>query len=237
MSNTTEIKVPDIGDVSEVDVIEILVAVGDTVKKEQSLITVESDKASMEIPASQDGVVKSIKVKTGDKVKEGSVILELEAKGAKDTAKADQPAAAASPEKTAPKQSEPEASQAKAAAPAASETKGGPATVVVPDIGDTNEVDVIEIMVAVGDTITVDQGLITVESDKASMEVPSSHAGVITAIKVKIGDKVSQGSDILELQTTGAAAPVADNAASTQASAPAAAAAPSAEASQAVAEP
>lgn len=237
MSNTTEIKVPDIGDVSEVDVIEILVAVGDVVKKEQSLITVESDKASMEIPASQDGVVKSIKVKTGDKVKEGSVILELEAKGAKDTAKADQPAAAASPEKAAPKQSEPEASQAKAAAPAASETKGGLATVVVPDIGDTNEVDVIEIMVAVGDTIAIDQGLITVESDKASMEVPSSHAGVITAIKVKIGDKVSQGSDILEVQTTGAAAPAADKAASTQASVPAPAPAPSAEASQAVAEP
>ncbi len=215
MSNSTEIKVPDIGDVSEVDVIEILVAVGDTISKEQSLITVESDKASMEIPASVAGVVKSIKVKTGDKVKEGSVILEIEASPAGDAAEkkasvADKPAAADSPAPTARETSAPapqnsDASQEKA--PAAAAPGGqGPVTVVVPDIGDTADVEVIEIMVAVGDTVTADQSLITVESDKASMEVPSSHAGVVTALKVKLGDKVNKGSDILELRSSDAAA-------------------------------
>lgn len=209
MSNTTEIKVPDIGDVSEVDVIEILVAVGDTVAKEQSLITVESDKASMEIPASQAGVVKSIKVKTGDKVKEGSVILEIEAAGSTDAAAntAAQPAPAAS-EKPAAAQGQAAPAQTIAATPVAAGAKSVAATVVVPDIGDSNDVEVIEIMVVVGDTISVDQSLITVESDKASMEVPSSHAGVVTAVKVKLGDKVSKGSDILEVQTVAGAAPV-----------------------------
>ncbi|RTZ47928.1 dihydrolipoyllysine-residue acetyltransferase [Candidimonas sp. SYP-B2681] len=222
MSTSNEIKVPDIGDVSEVDVIEILVAEGDTVAKEQSLITVESDKASMEIPSSAAGVVKSIKVKLGDKVKEGTVILEIEEAGATDTAekpapaknkpaKAQEPPAAASPA-VAPSTD---------AAPTAAAGPKGSVTVVVPDIGDTTDVEVIEIMVAVGDTVTADQSLITVESDKASMEVPSSHSGVVKAIKVKLGDKVNQGSDILELETsatptsTKEAAPVAPQAGQT----------------------
>ncbi|PLC54154.1 dihydrolipoyllysine-residue acetyltransferase [Pollutimonas nitritireducens] len=204
MSNNTEIKVPDIGDVSEVDVIEILVAEGDTIAKDQSLITVESDKASMEIPASHAGLVKAIKVKTGDKVKEGSVILELEIS---DAAKAPPP-----PAKEASPAAAPAAAEQAAPEPPPAETKAdkesndvghqGPVTVVVPDIGDTNDVEVIEIMVAVGDTVTAEQSLITVESDKASMEVPSSHAGVVTAIKVKLGDKVNKGSEILELRSS-----------------------------------
>ncbi|ALO36865.1 dihydrolipoamide acetyltransferase [Alcaligenes faecalis] len=196
MSNIIQVKIPDIGADDAVEVIEILVKEGETIEVEQSLITVESDKASMEIPSSDAGVVKSIKVKLGDKVKEGSLVLELEAAEGAQAAPAAEPAKA----EAAPA---PKADAAPAAAPAGGEQQ---VTVQVPDIGDARDVDVIEIMVQVGDTIEVDQSLITVESDKASMEVPSSHAGVVKAIKVKLGDKVSQGSDILELTVQGAAA-------------------------------
>src|SRR3546814_2124597 len=179
MRNTIEINVPDIGDFGEVEVIEVLVAEGDTVDVEQSLITVESDKASMEIPSSGAGVVKSLKTRVGDKVKEGSLILVLETQ--------QEAAPAASKDSAAPKSSTASkdsgaASPASAAAPAAGSSQPAPATassgsvtVSVPDIGDVTDVEVIEIMVAVGDTIAVDQSLITLESDKASMEVPSSH--------------------------------------------------------------
>ncbi|MFA7475283.1 MAG: biotin/lipoyl-containing protein, partial [Castellaniella sp.] len=147
MSNIVEIKVPDIGDFDTVEVIEILVAVGDTIEAEQSLITVESDKASMEIPASQGGVVKALKVKLGDKVGEGSVILEVEASGA--AAPVQAPAAAQAPAPAA-QAAAPAPVAAPAAAPAAA---GGTQSVVVPDIGDFDTVEVIEILVAVGDTI------------------------------------------------------------------------------------
>lgn len=233
MSNIIQVKIPDIGADDAVEVIEILVKEGETIEVEQSLITVESDKASMEIPSSDAGVVKSIKVKLGDKVKEGSLVLELEAAEGAQAAPAAEPAKAeAAP---APKA---EAAPAAAPAAAAAAPAGGEqqVTVQVPDIGDARDVDVIEIMVQVGDTIEVDQSLITVESDKASMEVPSSHAGVVTAIKVKLGDKVSQGSDILELTVQGAAAaPAPANAEAAPAPkaepAPAAAAAPAASSS------
>ncbi|HBJ66922.1 dihydrolipoyllysine-residue acetyltransferase [Alcaligenes phenolicus] len=233
MSNIIQVKIPDIGADDAVEVIEILVKEGETIEVEQSLITVESDKASMEIPSSDAGVVKSIKVKLGDKVKEGSLVLELEAAEGAQAAPAAEPAKAeAAP---APKA---EAAPAAAPAAAAAAPAGGEqqVTVQVPDIGDARDVDVIEIMVQVGDTIEVDQSLITVESDKASMEVPSSHAGVVTAIKVKLGDKVSQGSDILELTVQGAAAaPVPAKAEAAPAPkaepAPAAAAAPAASSS------
>ncbi|HUH59712.1 MAG TPA: dihydrolipoyllysine-residue acetyltransferase [Candidimonas sp.] len=225
MSKSNVITVPDIGDVSEVDVIEILVAEGDTISKEQSLITVESDKASMEIPASQAGVVKSIKVKVGDKVKEGSIILEVASSGDAEPQSAKKPAtqpakppaaSASSAIKDEPAKvpaADPSAKPEQAAAPSA------PVTVTVPDIGDSTDVEVIEIMVAVGDTVAVNQGLITVESDKASMEVPSSCAGVVTAIKVKLGDKVNQGSEILELRTSAPAAEAPGRTAATQAAA------------------
>lgn len=209
MSNTIEIKVPDIGDFSEVEVIELLVAEGDTVSAEQSLITVESDKASMEIPSPEAGVVKSVKVKVGDKIKEGSIILQLETAGAA----GEKPAEPARKAEAAPEQAPaaPEQSKGgeKAAAAPAPQGRGEAVTVAVPDIGDSTDVEVIEIMVSVGDTITAEQSLITVESDKASMEVPSSHAGVVTAINVKLGDKVNKGSPILELKTGGAAKPAA----------------------------
>ena len=204
MSNVVQIKVPDIGDFKEVEVIEVLVAVGDTIKAEQSLITVESDKASMEIPASQGGVVKSIAVKVGDKVAEGAVVLEVEAADA-----AAAPAAKEEPKAEAPRQAAAAAPAAKAEA-AAPATSSGPVEIEVPDIGDFKEVEVIEVMVAVGDTIKAEQSLITVESDKASMEIPASQGGVVKEVKVKVGDKVAKGSIVVVVEGSApAAAPAA----------------------------
>ncbi|HAS3610849.1 TPA: pyruvate dehydrogenase complex dihydrolipoyllysine-residue acetyltransferase [Vibrio cholerae] len=195
-----EIYVPDIG-ADEVEVTEILVKVGDKVAEEQSLITVEGDKASMEVPASQAGIVKEIKVVAGDKVSTGSLIMVFEAEGAVAAAPAPAPQAAAPV----------------AAAPAAAALK----EVQVPDIGG-DEVEVTEIMVKVGDVVAEEQSLITVEGDKASMEVPAPFAGTVKEIKIAAGDKVSTGSLIMVFEVAGAA-PVA---APVQAAAPAAAAAP-----------
>ncbi|HGY9608960.1 pyruvate dehydrogenase complex dihydrolipoyllysine-residue acetyltransferase [Vibrio harveyi] len=200
-----EINVPDIG-ADEVEVTEILVSVGDKVEEEQSLITVEGDKASMEVPASQAGIVKEIKVAEGDSVTTGSLIMIFEAEGA----------AAAAPAPAA------EAAPAAAPAPAAAaELK----EVHVPDIGG-DEVEVTEIMVAVGDSIEEEQSLLTVEGDKASMEVPAPFAGTLKEIKVAAGDKVTTGSLIMVFETAGsgaAAAPAAE--ASDRVEAPAAPAA------------
>jgi pyruvate dehydrogenase E2 component (dihydrolipoamide acetyltransferase) len=221
-----EVQVPDIGDFDEVTVIELMVKVGDTVKAEQSLITVESDKASMEIPSSTAGVVKEMRVALGDKVKQGSIVLVVEAAGA--AAPAAAPAAAVAAPAPAP------ASAPVAAAPAAS----GPVQVFVPDIGDFKDVAVIEVMVKPGDTIKVEQSLITVESDKASMEIPSSAAGVLKELKVKVGDTVNIGDLLAVLEGTAvAAAPAAAVAAApvAVASAPATSQTPVAAAAAAVA--
>ena len=213
-----EVKVPDIGDFKEVEVIEILVKVGDTIKVEQSLLTVESDKASMEIPSSHAGVVKEIKVKIGDKVAEGSIVVIVDAEGAAAAAAAAPAPAAAAAAPAAATASAP--APAPAAAPVAS---GGVQDILVPDIGDFAEVEVIELLVKVGDTVKVEQSLLTVESDKASMEIPSSHAGVIKELKVKIGDKVAKGSLVAVIEASGGAA--AAPAAAAPAAAPVAAAA------------
>ncbi|WP_367396082.1 pyruvate dehydrogenase complex dihydrolipoyllysine-residue acetyltransferase [Pantoea sp. Ep11b] len=181
-----EIKVPDIGS-DEVEVTEILVKVGDKVEAEQSLITVEGDKASMEVPSPQAGVVKEIKISTGDKVETGSLIMMFEAEGAAEAA----PAAA--PEKKA------DAAPAPAAA-AATASKD----VAVPDIGG-DEVEVTEILVKVGDKVEAEQSLIVVEGDKASMEVPAPFAGVVKEITISTGDKVSTGSPIMVFEAEGAA--------------------------------
>src|SRR5689334_2495030 len=222
-----EIKVPDIGDFKDVEVIEVLVKPGDRIAAEQSLLTVESDKASMEIPSSQAGVVKEMRVKLGDKVSEGSVVLTLEAEAAgggvvagegdppsqKTPSELSQPATASTPPGTPPAGTPPAASPAgTAAAPsprpaaAAAPAGGGSVTVAVPDIGDFKDVAVIEVMVKPGDMVKPEQGLITVESDKASMEIPSSAGGVVKEMKVKLGDKVSEGSSILVLEGEGAGA-------------------------------
>ena len=224
-----EVKVPDIGDFKEVEVIELMVKVGDTVKVDQSLITVESDKASMEIPSSHAGVVKEIKVKVGDKVAEGSFLLVLESDAAGAAPAAAAPVAAVATALAAPAVAAPVAAVAAVSA--------GPVEVKVPDIGDFKEVEVIELMVKVGDTIKVDQSLITVESDKASMEIPSSHAGVVKEIKVKVGDKVAEGSLMLIVEATGGAAAPASSAPAAAATAVAAVAPAAAVASAPVAAP
>ena len=202
-----EVKVPDIGDFDEVSVIELLVKPGDAVKPEQSLVTVESDKASMEIPSSAAGVVKELKVKLGDKVKQGSVLVVLESAAA---------AAPSAPAGSVPAPSSPPSGQGPkapaappAAAPAAAAT--GPIEIRVPDIGDFKDVAVIELLVKPGDTVKQEQSLITVESDKASMEIPSSAAGVLKELKVKLGDKVNIGDLIAILEgATGEASAAAN---------------------------
>lgn len=208
MATAIEIKVPDIGDFDEVEVIEVLVSAGDSVSAEQSLITVESDKASMEIPSPQAGTVASVQVSEGDKVSEGSIILLLEpaeqgagdapAPAASDAPAAESAPAAASPESAAP------------AAPPASGTQT--ITVAVPDIGDFDGVEVIEVLVQAGDEVSEEQSLVTVESDKASMEIPSPHAGRVEKLLVNVGDTVSEGSALLVLVTSGGAsgAPASD---------------------------
>ena len=193
MSNI-QVNVPDIGDFDEVSVIELLVAVGDTVTKDQSIITVESDKASMEIPSSDAGVVKALHVKLGDKVKQGVTVLELEGAA---------PAAAAAPTPAAPAAA-PVAPAASAPAPAASAgTPGGDVQLVIPDIGDFKDVTVIEVLVSPGDAIALEQSLITIESDKASMEIPSSHAGTLKHLSVKVGDVVNIGDVMGQITVAG----------------------------------
>jgi pyruvate dehydrogenase E2 component (dihydrolipoamide acetyltransferase) len=226
MGNMIEIKVPDIGDFKDVEVIEVLVKAGDVVNKEQSLITVESDKASMEIPSSAAGTVRDVKVKLGDKVSEGSSVLFLES-----GADAPEPAAPAAESARAPTPAAAPAAPPPAAAraPTQSEQSATSSTVKVPDIGDFKEVEVIEVLVKPGDNVAKEQSLITVESDKASMEIPSPAAGVVGSVLVKIGAKVSEGTPILELRATGdgagpppaAPAPAAAPARTTEASAPA----------------
>ena len=211
-----EVKVPDIGDFDEVAVIELMVKVGDTVAAEQSLITVESDKASMEIPSSTAGVVKELRVAVGDKVKEGSVVLMVEAAGVAAEA-APAPAAAALAPAAAPVAAVP--------APVAAAVASGPINVMVPNIGDFKDVAVIEVFVKPGDTIKVEQSLVTIESDKASMEIPSSHAGVLKELKVKVGDTLNIGDLLAVLEgSAGVAAPAPASAASAPVAAPVAAA-------------
>jgi pyruvate dehydrogenase E2 component (dihydrolipoamide acetyltransferase) len=209
-----EVKVPDIGDFKDVAVIELLVKPGDTVKPEQSLVTVESDKASMEIPSTHGGVVKELKIKLGDKVSEGTTLLTLES------------AEAASPPPSLGKEAAAPAQQAAPVPPPPQPSSGGGGSktveVRVPDIGDFKDVAVIELLVKPGDAVKNEQSLITVESDKASMEIPSSAAGTVKEVKVKLGDKVNVGDLIAIVEGQGAAAAPAGQAAP----APAAQAAP-----------
>ena len=199
-----EIYVPDIGDFDQVTVIELLVKPGEAVQAEQSLITVESDKASMEIPSSAAGTVKELKVKMGDKVKQGSLVMLLDVEGAGAPA-----APAVKPPPPAAAAATPAVAKTAAPAPIAevllAVSTAGPVQVLVPDIGDFKDVTVIEVMVKPGDTVKLEQSLITVESDKASMEIPSSAAGVVKEIKVKLGDKVNVGDLMALLEGTAVA--------------------------------
>lgn len=205
MADITQVKVPDIGDASGVDVIEVLVNVGDTIDVEDSLIVLETDKATMEVPSSHAGVVKSINVKVGDKVSEGDVILSIEA--AENTSAADN--SEESNEEAAEEVTEADTQQEQQSADASeqeeddsdgAEEKEEP--LIVPDIGDASDVDVIEVTVKAGDSVEKDDSLFVLETEKATMEVPSPSAGTIVSMSVKVGDKVSQGDQIGVIKTT-----------------------------------
>jgi pyruvate dehydrogenase E2 component (dihydrolipoamide acetyltransferase) len=223
MSQVIEIKVPDIGDYDGVPVIEVHVKPGDVVEKEQSLVTLESDKATMDVPSSHAGVVKEVKVKVGDSISEGHVVILLEESGGVSA-------------KAAPVAS-PTAAPQKAAATATPAAAGSLVNVIVPDIGDYKDVPVIEVHVKPGDVVEKEQTLVTLESDKATMDVPSSHAGVVKEVKVKVGDSISEGDLVVILESSSAgAAPAAPSKATAPAAAPqASAAAPVKSAPQAVA--
>ena len=207
-----EIKVPDIGGHENVDIIAVEVKAGDTIALDDTLITLETDKATMDVPADAAGVVKEVKVKVGDKVSEGDVIVLVEAAGAG--------AAAAAAPAAAPKAEAAPAPAAPAVAPAAAAN----VQVAVPDIGGHTDVDVIAVEVKVGDTVAVDDTLITLETDKATMDVPSTAAGTVTAVHIKVGDKVSEGSIIIDVAASGAPAAAAPAAAEAPKAAPAPAA-------------
>lgn len=219
------IKIPDLGETKDVEVIEILVKEGESVQENDSLLVLESDKAAMEIPAPKSGVVKKILVKVGDQVNAGDQFVEMEIEGA---AAEKSPAADKQPAKPAESaKAEPAATKSeKAETPAAAEKRTE--LVSVPDIGGDNDVEVIEVHVKVGDEIAKEDTLVTLESDKAAMDVPSPLAGRITALKIKVGDKVSKGSPVLELEVTSAAAPQKASAAPADSGVSAPAPAPSA---------
>jgi pyruvate dehydrogenase E2 component (dihydrolipoamide acetyltransferase) len=202
-----DVKVPDIGDFKDIPVIEVLVKPGEVVKVDQSLITLESDKAAMDVPSPVAGEVVDVVAKVGDKVSMGTLVARVESADGK-TAKAEAaPAKAAAPEKTAAVPAKASAAPtAKAGAPASAKT--APIEITIPDIGDFTDVPVIEILVKVGDTVEAEQPIVTLESDKASMDVPSPAAGKITKIVVKVGDKVSMGVPVAKLDAGGQPAQV-----------------------------
>jgi len=203
MSQIIEIKVPDIGDYKDVPVIEVLVKAGDTIEKEQSIVVLESDKATMDVPSSHSGIVKDVKVKVGDNLSEGSVVITLEEGAGAPAAPAVVPVASAP-----------------AQAPATAST-GAPIEIKVPDIGDYKDVPVIEVLVKAGDKVEKEQSIVVLESDKATMDVPSSHSGIVKEVKVKVGDNLSEGSVVLILDG-GASGAVSVPAPAVAASAPSA---------------
>ncbi len=191
MGQKVEIELPDIGDFHDVEVIEILVAVGDQVAVEDSLIALESDKATMEIPAPQAGVVQSVNLAVGDKINQGDVILTLEMAG-----EASAEAEVVEKETTEPAASADSAPSSAPTVESAAASTRGPISITVPDIGDFKDVEVVEVLVGEGDTVAAEDSLITLETDKASMEIPSPHAGQIQQIKVNVGDRINEGDEI-----------------------------------------
>jgi len=186
MATSIDIRVPDIGDYDSVETIEVLVQQGESVTAEQSLITLESDKASMEIPSTHDGTITEVLVKVGDKLSTGDIIARVSADSEAQNESTHTPAV-----------------DTAAQVPSGDNTQS--LKVVVPEIGDFEEIEVIEVLVGVGDTVELDQSLITLESDKASMEIPSTAAGTVTSLAVSIGDKLSQGDLLAEIEGTAAA--------------------------------
>ncbi|WP_394221368.1 pyruvate dehydrogenase complex dihydrolipoyllysine-residue acetyltransferase [Alteromonas gracilis] len=197
-SEVIEVAVPDIGSDDEVDVIDVLVSVGDTIEKEDGLITLETDKATMDVPSTHAGTVKEVFISTGDKVKEGTVVIKLEVAGSGSSS-----SESASSESSASESSSNASSEKKSAEQESASASSETIEVAVPDIGEDGEVDVIDVLVSVGDTVEKEDGLITLETDKATMDVPSTHAGSIKEVFIKTGDKVKQGTLVVKLETSG----------------------------------
>ncbi|WP_193068027.1 biotin/lipoyl-containing protein, partial [Halomonas sp. 3D7M] len=198
------IKVPDIGGDTDVEIIEIAVSEGDVIEAEDTLITLESDKASMDVPAPKGGKVLKVLVKEGDSVSEGDDIVELEVEGGTDGGEeTSAPASDSQPNDAPAKEDKP--TQEDAPAPAAKKASGGKQTVdiKVPDLGGSDSVEIIEVAVSAGDEVNAEDTLITLESDKASMDVPSPHGGKIVALTVKEGDTVSEGDVIGQMEIAG----------------------------------
>jgi len=204
MGQMINVELPDIGDFTDVEVIEILVSVGDSVAQDDSLLTLETDKATMEIPSPSAGIVKEVKIALGDKINKGDLIVVLaqagEAAAVEDTA--DEPVASSAVEALAEPESVPEAVVEAL----------GEVSIELPDIGDFKDVEVVEILVNTGDSIEKDDSLLTLETDKATMEIPSPYAGTIKSIKVSLGDRINQGDEVVVIEATGAApaAPAAE---------------------------
>ena len=203
-SEVIEVVVPDIGSDDEVDVIDVLVSVGDTIEKEDGLITLETDKATMDVPSTHAGTVKEVLISNGDKVKEGTVVIKLEIAGeggssGSSSNEAAEKSEAASSKDSSQQDAQQESTQEESSDASSSET----IEVAVPDIGEDGEVDVIDVLVSVGDTVEKEDGLITLETDKATMDVPSTHAGTIKEVFIKTGDKVKQGTLVVKLETSG----------------------------------
>jgi pyruvate dehydrogenase E2 component (dihydrolipoamide acetyltransferase) len=233
MADLKEARVPDIGGHDNVPVIEVLVKPGDRVEKEQSLITLESDKATMEVPAPFAGTIKEVKLKVGDEVSEGALIATIEAEGATAAPKSAGQASPAPQAATPPaasggrgRDAAVEESAPRVAPAAAPSAGGGVREARVPDIGGHDNVPVIEVLVKAGDAIAKDQSLITLESDKATMEVPAPFAGIVKEVKLKVGDEVSEGALIALVEATGEAGAPAQGAPTPAPSAPAPAGSP-----------
>ncbi len=202
MANTIDIVVPDLGDFDNVEVIEVLVASGDTVAREDGLVTIETDKASMDIPSPEDGVIEKLTIGVGDSVSTGDVIGQLTTGG--DAAETPAPESASSEDTPA--------SEVETAAEQAATTSAGKQTLIVPDLGDFTGVEVIEVHIAAGERVEVEDPLVTLETDKAAMDVPSEFAGTIESVLVTVGDKVSHGSSVavIEAEASAASAPATE---------------------------
>ena len=207
MSQIIEIKVPDIGDYKDVPVIEVLVKAGDKIEKEQSIVVLESDKATMDVPSSHSGIVKEVKVKVGDNLSEGSLVITLEEGTSTSTPATVVSAMSVAPIAAAPIVSAPVQTQIPVVASVSA--SDAPIEIKVPDIGDYKDVPVIEVLVKAGDKIEKEQSIVVLESDKATMDVPSSHSGIVKEVKVKVGDNLSEGSVVVILEGGAAGVPSA----------------------------
>ncbi|WP_300381320.1 dihydrolipoyllysine-residue acetyltransferase [uncultured Alcanivorax sp.] len=201
----TMIRVPDVGSSDPVDVIEISVKVGDTIAAEDTIIVLESDKATVEVPAPQAGKITTISVKVGDRVKEGDDLMEVEADGESENASSAESDATRDESSTTENKTEPESTPPETDAPDTPKAQGsgGSETVTVPDLGDIDSAEIIEVNVAVGDSLEAEQVIVVLESDKASLEIPAPSAGKVESVAVKVGDKVGTGDTLLTMAVSG----------------------------------